>query len=26
LFVEQKDNTTGIYTNCVLNATKFVQQ
>jgi len=26
LFVEQKDNTTGIYTDCVLNATKFVQQ
>ena len=25
LFVEQKDNTTGNYSNCVLNATKFVQ-
>ena len=25
LFVEQKDNGTGIYSDCVLNATKFVQ-
>ena len=25
LFVEEKDNTTGIYSTCVYNATKFVQ-
>ena len=25
LYVSQKDNTTGIYSSCVLNATKFVQ-
>ena len=25
LFVEQKDNGTGIYSDCVLNATKFIQ-
>jgi EGF-like domain len=25
LFIEEKDNATGVYSSCVLNATKFVQ-